>query len=75
MAWVRLHLKHNGNEVYVNTKNISCINNDGLNKDGDATSILFVGGEDDYILVEESLDEVMEQIATNETISLDLSGL
>lgn len=75
MAWVRLHLKLNGNAVYVNTKNISSINNDCSNKDEDVTCISFIGGGDDFILIDESIDEVMSRIETNETISMALSKL
>ena len=59
--WIRAHF-NNGDEVIIQTKNITCFYKDqsaGANKD---TIIQFVGNEDNYIIVQESVNEIRERI-------------
>lgn len=61
MAWIKLHLKYDGREVYVNTKNITIVNKD-CRESKDITCISFAGETKNYIRVTESVEEVMERI-------------
>lgn len=74
MAWIRLHLKYDGREVYVNTKNINFINND-CREAKEVACVNFNGDDDNYISVTETVEEVMKQIVTNETTSMAVSAL
>ena len=61
MAWIRLHLKYDGRKVYVNTKNISFINND-CRETKEVGCITFNGDNGHYIKVTETVGEVMDAI-------------
>lgn len=68
MAWIKLHLEYDGRDVYVNTNNISCVNND-CREAKDVTCISFASEEENYIRVTESVEEVMGQILWNEALA------
>lgn len=61
MAWIKLHLEYEGREVYVNTGNITCVNND-CRESKDVTCVNFVGSISNNIRVTESVEEVMAMI-------------
>ena len=61
MAWIKLHLKYDGREIYANTNNINFINNDYREAKEEAC-VFFTGDADNYIKVTESVEEVMAKI-------------
>lgn len=61
MAWIKLHLKYDGREVYVNIGNICAVYKD-CRELNDVTCVDFVGETSNSIRVTESVEEVMERI-------------
>ena len=65
MAWIKLHLKCDGKEIYANTNNINFINND-CGEAKEETCVFFTGDADNYIKVTETVGEVMSAIHSAE---------
>lgn len=61
MAWIKLHLKYDGREVYVNIGNICAVYKD-CGESKDVTCVTFVGATSNYIKITESVEEVMAKI-------------
>ena len=56
--WIKLHSAHDGEEVVVQTQNITCILKNKMKGSEGETVVNFIGDDSSYILVYESVDEI-----------------
>lgn len=60
--WIKLHFYQSGDEIAVQTQNICSIFPDQRKQYKGATCIQFCGGEDNYLSVKETMDEIGRMI-------------
>ena len=56
--WIKLHFYQSGDEVVVQTQNIFAVYPDQRKQYKGTTCIQFIGAEENYIRVKESVDEI-----------------
>lgn len=56
--WIKLHLYQSGDEVAVQTQNICFVFPDQRKQYKGVTCIQFIGAEENYIQVKETVDEI-----------------
>ena len=59
--WIKCHL-YNGDEIVIQTQNISCVFPNQLEYDKGKTCVQFVGDIENYVVVKESVDEIGRMI-------------
>lgn len=60
--WIKLHLYQSGDEVAVQIQNICSVFPDQRKHYNGVTCIQFIGSEENYIQVKETVDEIGEKI-------------
>lgn len=62
--WIKAHFIASGDEIRIQTQNIAAVFTDQSNDPHNSgkTIIQFIGSEDNYIYVRETMDEIGEQI-------------
>ena len=56
--WIRLHFLRSGDEIAVQTQNICFVCPDQRKQNDGVTCVQFIGTEENYIQVKESVDEI-----------------
>lgn len=57
--WIKLHYKYNGKPVMVQTKNITSYGESTVDC---ATDVFFIGDDENYITVKETVEEIEKMI-------------
>lgn len=60
--WIKLHLFQSGDEVAVQAQNICAVYPDQRKQYKGTTCVQFIGSEENYIQVKESVDEIVAVI-------------
>lgn len=60
--WIKLHLYQSGDETIVQIQNICAIYPDQRKLYNGITCVQFIGSEENYIQVRETVDEIVEKM-------------